>query len=244
MHRGFWLATLLLFNIHVSAKEYIVGVEDVNYYPLFDFDARGTVKPSFARDLLTRFFESENLKFKFLPLPIKRFDRWYIEHSIDFKYPDNFRWRADKENKMGITFSNPVIEVEAGTYVLKAHADITRDKVKKLATIRGFYPTLWIKEVHSKQLVLHEENLPVSIVKQVLYGYSDATNIDKNVIRESLKRLGREGEIVLAKNIMHQRFFYHFSSITHPEVIEKFNRFLENNQPFIQQLKAKYNIVE
>lgn len=234
----------MLYVPFSTAKEYIIGVEDVQYYPLFDFRGHDTSRPSFTKDLLAHFFESENLAYRFVALPIKRFDKWFVEHSIDFKFPDNFRWREDSTNSLGIHFSEPVLKLTAGTYVLKKNQNIDRKSISSLATIRGFYPTLWIDEVKKKQVVLYEEALPIAIVKQIIYGYSDATNIDANVLRHYLKKVNNTDELVLAKNIHSEQYHYHFSTIYYPEIIEKFNQYLKNNQDYIAKLKAKYNIQE
>lgn len=227
-----------------NKKVYLVGVEDVSYYPLFDFDSQSVTKPSFARDLLSAFFESHQLAFKFVALPIKRFDKWYLEHDIDFKFPDNFRWRNDQSNRLGITFSDPVVQLEAGTYVTKQAENITRREVSSIATIRGFHPSLWLQELAKKRVTLVEESTPLAIVRHVLAGNASATNIDSNVINAALKKLNREGEIVLAEGIFHQQYAYHFSSIQHPDLIFKFNEFLQDNAELLAKLKQKYKIVE
>lgn len=237
---------LLILTLQTQAKEqeYTVGVEAVSYYPLFDFSADDVNKPSFTRELLVKFFESHKLKYRFVALPIKRFDKWFIEQNIDFKFPDNIRWREDKKNKLKIVFSDPVIELEAGTYVLRQNRGVSREKIKRLATISGFHPTLWLSEIQSNQVVLQEVNSPISIIKHLLRGHTDATNIDKNVINSHLEQLGESKEIVLAKNITHQYYYYHFSSIKYPEIIKLFNNFLVENKKYIESLKQKYQIVE
>jgi polar amino acid transport system substrate-binding protein len=237
---------LLILTLQTQAKEkeYIVGVEAVSYYPLFDFSANKVNKPSFTRELLVKFFESHQLKYRFVALPIKRFDKWFIEQNIDFKFPDNIRWREDKKNKLNIVFSDPVIQLEAGTYVLLKNRDTYKGGVKSLVTITGFHPSLWLNEVETKQIVLQQVDSPISIVKHLLRGHADATNIDRNVINWQLEQLGESKQIVLAKKIPHQKFYYHFSSIKHPEIIKQFNIFLADNKKYIESLKKKYQIVE
>ena len=238
---------LILVFTHInfsSAQEFIIGVEEVSYYPLYDFSATDPNKPSFSKELLTAFFEQHNYSYRFVALPIKRFNKWYVEQGIDFKFPDNVRWRTEKQNKLGITFSQSVIKLMAGSYVLKSNANFTRSDVKKLATIFGFMPTLWLDKVASKELTLIEENTPFSIVKHVIHGNVDATNIDANVIRHNLKLLGKPNEIILDTHIKHEVYSYHLSSIKHPQIIIQFNEFLQHNTQLLKQLKKKYGIIE
>jgi len=236
---------LLFANINFTyAQEFIIGVEEVSYYPLFDFAATDTNRPSFSKDILTAFFEQHNYSYRFIALPIKRFNKWYVEKGIDFKFPDNFRWRDDEKNKLNITFSEPVIKLMAGSYVLESNAKFKRDDIKKLATIFGFSPTLWFDKLERKDLELIEENTPLSIVKHILHGNVDATNIDSNVIRHNLKLLKKPNVIVLNKHINHEIFSYHLSSIKHPKIIKQFDDFLQNNPKLLLELKQKYGISE
>lgn len=232
------------FHNQVHALKYKVGVEDLSYYPLYDFNAIDNTRPSFAHDLLTAFFNKYDIQFEFVALPIKRFDKWYVERGIDFKFPDNVRWRSDKENKLGITFSRPVLDLVAGTYVKSTNAKFDADNITKLVTMQGFYPTLWIDKIAEGNTKLIEESSPLAVVKHLLEENAQGTNIDMNVIKHQLKKLGKENQIVLAEGIYHQNFSYHFSSINYPEIIAQFNEFLNENQDFLRQLKQKYHIME
>ena len=239
--RPILLLLLLIFSsVQLHAKEFIIGVEAVRYYPLFDFDINDTSQPSYTKAILTDFFESHNYQFKLLPLPIKRFDRWYIEQGIDFKFPDNVRWR--NTIKLDITYSDPVVEVVAGAWVLEKNQHISNKQVARLGTILGFYSTLWVEALQSGQTKLLEESTALGVVKHLLYGNVDATNIDETVIRHHLRELGEKRKIVLNKQIHSERFFYHLSSIKYPEIIEQFNQYLKDNTDEIEHLKRQYNI--
>lgn len=232
-------------NINLSyTQEFIIGVEEVSYYPLFDFSATDTSKPSFSRDILKEFFEQHNYSYRFMALPIKRFNKWYEDKGIDFKFPDNVRWQNYKNNKTNIIFSRSVIKLMAGSYVLESNATYKRNDIKKLGTIFGFVPTLWLDKVEGKELELIEENTPFSIIKHILHGNIDATNIDANVIRHNLKLVEKPKAIVLNTNIYHEVFSYHLSSIEHPEIIKQFDTFIQNNPELIQQIKKKHDIIE
>lgn len=240
---------ILVFNLlgitayinNVLAKELIVGVEAVSYYPLYDFSTNDISKPSFTKELLTGFFESHHYPYKLLLLPIKRFDKWFVEENIDFKFPDNVRWRSD--NSLNITFSAPVLLLEAGAYVLKKNKNIQRHEVKKLGTILGFYPTLWQEEVKNNQVSLLEETNPIAVVKHLLHGNIQATNIDANVIRHNLSLLGKNEAVVLSPHIHSELFYYHLSSIKYPQIIAEFNQYLKDNKQNLDELKRKYQLL-
>ncbi|WDE10684.1 hypothetical protein [Thalassomonas haliotis] len=230
--------------VQAQEKTFIIGVEDVSYYPIYDFSSTRGHHPSFTKDLLSTFFDKHQYAYRFVALPIKRFNQWYIEQGIDFKFPDNVRWQRQAEKSLAITFSDPVLKLISGVHVLKSRLPMLRDEVKSLGTILGFQPTLWLDKVRAKQVILQEESSPLSIVKHVLHGNLDATNIDGNVIRYNLANLKRSGELVLNTSIRHESYAYHFSTIKYPEVIAQFNAFLKNHAALVKALKQKYQIIE
>ncbi len=174
-----------------QAQEYIIGVEDISYYPLYDF-AQKPYKESFTKELLSAFFRHHGYQFKFVPLPLKRFDKWYTEDAIDFKFPDNIRWRSEQSKNLNIIYSQPVIHLIAGSYVLKKNNNSEFESMTSLGTILGFFPTLWYDRIKSGAVELVEVTSPYSIIKHLLRGNVDVTNIDKNVINYNLKLLGKK----------------------------------------------------
>ncbi|MBA6392013.1 hypothetical protein H4J38_14655 [Colwellia sp. BRX10-3] len=242
----FHIVVILSFsNSNLQAKEYIIGVEDVNYYPFYDFSADELDRKSFTNELLSTFFRRQGYKFKFVSLPLKRFDKWYVEEAIDFKFPDNERWRVGESKKLNITYSKPVLRLIAGTFVLKKNKDKPRKAIKRLGTIFGFFPTLWYDRMLDNTIELVEASSSYSLVKHLLYGNVDGINIDNNVISYNLKLLQEdEGVIVLNKHINHERYAYYFSTILYPQVIQEFDEFLSENSQLVAEIKTKYGIVE
>ena len=237
-------ASVSLFLFRAEAKTFVIGVEDVSYYPIYDFSSTTEHRPSFTKELLSSFFEAHQYSYRFIALPIKRFNQWYIEQEIDFKFPDNVRWQQQAEKELAIIFSDPVLRLTSGVYMLKSRLPMARGEVKSLGTILGFHPTLWLDDIRAGKVALQEESSPLSIVKHVLRGNLDATNIDGNVIRYNLASLKRSGELVLNRAIRHESYAYHFSTIKYPEVIEQFDAFLKSHAGFIRALRQKYNITE
>ncbi len=225
-----------------TAQEFIIGVEDVSYYPLYNFSANNTTKPSFTRELLATFFEQHNYRYRFVALPLNRFDKWYLEDNIDFKFPDNIKWREQTLNKLDITFSLPVIKLMSGSYMLASKQHYRREDIKTLGTIIGFTPTLWFDKLEGGQLAIIEESSPVSIIKHLTHENIDATNIDASVIRHNLSLLSKDIKIQVNKNIPYEIFAFHLSSVKHPQIIEEFNHFLSSNKALINKLKIKYHI--
>jgi hypothetical protein len=229
----------------IQAQEYIIGVEDISYYPLYDFSGQKPFKESFTKELFSTFFRHQGYQFKFVSLPLKRFDKWYTEDAIDFKFPDNVRWRSEQSKSLNIYYSQPVIELIAGSFVLKENKNSTGENMRSLGTVFGFFPTLWYERINANSVKLVEVTSPYSIIKHLLRGNIDVTNIDKNVINHNLKLLGKTSEdVVLNTELKSELYAYHFSSINHPKIINEFNAFLNENPEIVTAIKKKYSIIE
>ncbi|SEL67930.1 hypothetical protein SAMN05216262_11742 [Colwellia chukchiensis] len=124
------LVTFYIGSSTSLAKEYIIGVENIDYFPLYNFSPQALEQKSFTQELLTTFFSQQGYSFKFIALPLKRFDKWYLEDAIDFKFPDNRRWRSAQTSKLDINYSQPVLHLMAGSYVLKKKSKFTSPRTK------------------------------------------------------------------------------------------------------------------
>lgn len=238
----FFVTLILFFNQKLNAQEFIIGVEDVSYYPLFEFQ---TKRDTYSKELLNRFASSRGYKFTYLPLPIKRFDKWLMEEKIDFKYPDNSRWYPDPTLKSKYTFSQSTIKLVAGTTVLKSFLKQNKSEFKSLGTLLGFYPTTWIEQIKSGRVKLYEDVSTKILVRQLLENNVDGIDIEPSVISYYLRELGEPTDIVtIDKRYRYDVYDFHFSTIKYPKVIKEFNDFLNSNKTLLIELNRKYNITD
>jgi len=238
---------LALINSYATyAKTYVIGVEDVPYYPLYDF-RNGNA--SYTSDLFNEFGRQYNHEFEFLPLPIKRFSMWLLEEQIDFKYPDNVRWNDNLfiDNKHVNTdtfiYSESTIKLVAGT-ITPVGKHIDRNNLKVLGTLLGFYPTQWIKQIENKKVVLYESSSTLVLLQQVLRGQVDGIDIEPSVVNHHLKLLGKPNALAINRNFTYEVYDYYLSTIKHEKVIKQFNQFLKDNQQFLKILREKYQIID
>ncbi|MGB1197682.1 MAG: hypothetical protein ACPG46_01460 [Thalassotalea sp.] len=240
--------TLLLFVSYLflssicmplSAQHFIIGVQDAGYFPLYDFP-----KNSHTKELLDAFAKSKGYKFTYLSLPLKRINYWYQEEAIDFRYPDNIMWKKGRDFYSKLTFSDPVVELVSGTMVRKGDEGKKREEIKTIGTLLGFHATMWTDLIASGNTKLVEITSVLSIVKQVLHGHLDATNLEQSVVKHYLKVLDKEGELVVDKTLPHEVYTYQLSTIKFEHVILEFNLFLKENKSFVEQLRRKYHITD
>jgi len=236
---GFLIALLLQ---NTQAQEFFIGVEDVSYYPLYEFKSN---RNTYSKELLNSFASSKGYKFTYIPLPLKRFESWLIEDKIDFKYPDNSRWYSNTSLREKFTFSKSTIKLVAGTTVLKSSLKNKKTEFKHVGTLLGFYPSTWIGQIRSGQIKLFEDASTKILVQQLLAKHIDGVDLEPSVIRHYLEELGESGEIVVIdKRYEYEVYDYYFSTIKHPEIIKEFNEFLRTNKALLEELNIKYKIID
>lgn len=110
-----WLAlfVVMFFNSPLRAENYVIGIEQIDYYPHYDFSRRQ--QRGYFVDLIQLFSEKTGHQFKFMPLPVKRLYQ-SANSGIDLIYPDNPLWLQYNEPGIAKSFSAPVVTDEFSGY--------------------------------------------------------------------------------------------------------------------------------
>lgn len=236
----YFLALTLLQS--VQAQEYIIGVEDVPYQPLFAFKSSSNTH---SKELLDSFAAAKGYQFTYLPLPIKRLDKWLIEEAVDFKYPDNASWYANSVLTENLIFSQPTILLISGTSVLKTSLKKSKSEFKSLGTILGFHPTNWLDDITKGKVKLYEDASTKILVQRLIANHIDGIDVEPSVINYYLKELGKPSNtVVIDKRFRYDVYSYRLSTIKYPKIIQEFDDFLLNNKALLNELNKKYNIVD
>jgi hypothetical protein len=224
------------------AEELVIGVEDIAYYPYFDFTSE---KMTFSKTVLNKFAEDNGLQIRYLPLPIKRFSKWLFDDDIDFKFPDNRRWQDQRNTKkVEIYFSENVVYMTAGTVILDKHKDKKEDFFKSIGTITGFHPILWLNQIEQGKVRIIEDTSPKVLVNQLTHNIVDGLDIDLAVANHHLRELALSDKLTISPNTQKQVFSYQLSTTKHPAVIKQFNQWLIANKGFVSEVKKSYGILQ
>lgn len=225
----------------VQASTFVMGVEDVSYYPYFDF-ASG--QPSFAQALFDQFAKDNGHQISYLPLPIKQFPKWLYEENIDFKFPDNARWQeTNNTHHLKIYFSNEIVAMTAGTLVLAKNEHQQEGFFKNIGTITGFHPTLWLKQIELGQVTIYEDSSSKILVKYLVNGLVDGLDIDLAVANFGLQKLQIQEKLVINEKVAKQIYSYQMSTVKFPEIVREFNQWLVKRSKFVDALKTKFGIL-
>jgi polar amino acid transport system substrate-binding protein len=228
-----------------SGKLYTVGVEDLHYYPLHT-TGRELVFDGYAREVLDAFAQQQGIRFRYLPLPINRLYVAFLkEQVLDFKYPDNPRWKPELRAAVKISYSLPLVVSEEGAMVLPKNKGRPLGQLKSLGTALGFTPWPYVDDIARKRIALTVNNGFDSLLRRVMAGHIDAVYINVDVaaylLSDSLKA---PGALVFDPGLPHARSDFSLASRQHAELIGQFDAFLRREQPLLQKLKAKYGIAD
>jgi ABC-type amino acid transport substrate-binding protein len=224
------------------APEYRVGVEAVDYYPIYSAVPPDNHYRGYARELLDLFAARENLRLTYVALPVRRLLHAYRAGQVDLVFPDNPRWET-KDKPAGIRYSQPVLQFQDAMLVLPKRLGQPRASFRKLGFVRGFTPWKFQDDIAAGRVSIHESPNPEGLIRMTLAGYIDAANMARQVARFHLKRLGRPDSLMVEPILLPLRdSYYHLSSIRHPELIQRFDAFLLREQQAVQALKDKYEL--
>ena len=226
---------------HAVAGEYVVGVEAIDYYPLYS--AKDGEYKGYARALLDAFAADAGHSFTYKPLPVARLFETYLgSDELDFKYPDNENWNTEAKSGKSVVYSAPTLRYIDGVSVLPENAGMAPEDLKSLGLIRGFTPWEYLDRIKSGALKTEENNDYEALLKKTIRGRADGAYSNIVVVRHKLEQMGQPDALVFAESLPHTKSAYHLSSLKHPEVIEAFNAWMEQNADTVQSLKEEYGV--
>lgn len=227
----------------VQAKTYVIGIEQLDYYPHYDF--KSAQPRGYFVDLIQLYSVWSGDEFVFKALPVKRLYKDSAELT-DFVYPDNLRWQPhlDIDQELVKYYSAPVIYTLGGTMVLPQKQQMSLSDFKVLANIHGFSPTRWLELKKQHKFKILDVPDAESALRMTLRGRVDGANVEYNVAQYHLAQMKSAKALVMAEHLPFTNLAFHLSSQKHPEQILRFNQFLIEQQDQIQQLKRRYALVE
>ena len=223
-----------------QVKNLVIGVEDIAYYPYFDYTGSDT---SLSKTILDKFAADSGYTLTYVALPVKKFSKWLYENDIDFKYPDNKRWHQPSATEHNAEYySDPLFYLRAGTVVLLENSDKPKTYFHSLGMISGFDPTLWREEIIKGEVSILDDSSTKVLIKHLVNGLVDGIDVDIAVANYYLNTLGLNHALTYSNTLPQDLFSHQLSTIKYPEIIEQFNQWLNANHAFIQANLQQFNI--
>jgi polar amino acid transport system substrate-binding protein len=240
---GAALAALSMGAAAAADTQYTIGVEDLQYYPLHTTSKEHGFS-GFARDVLDAFAKQQGYTLRYVPLPINRLYVAFLkEGSVDFKYPDNPKWKADMRAALKIGYSAPLVVSEEGALVLPKNRGRPLHRVRSLGTVLGFTPWPYLPAIDRNAIFLSEDDGIDGLLRHALAGHIDAVYANVDVANYVLsEKLKNPGGLVFDAGLPHARSDFSLSSLRHPQVLKEFDAFLRREHLLLRQLRIKYKL--
>lgn len=241
--KKFLPVALLALSVPVAAEQtYVIGVEQAAFMPHYSGDAKGNYE-GFARELLDGFAAQNGVRLTYKVLSADELLPALLEGRVDAKYPDNPNWSGGAKTGHRLYYSQAVVEYVDGVMVSPRRVGRGIDELRRLAVVDGWTPWGYESRVASNQLLLvSSENLP-RMVRQALLKDSDGAYYNIVVAAHYLNNVrAKPGSLVFDADLPHTRSTFNLSSVRQPQLIERFDRYLQTQQPTIAALKAKHQV--
>ena len=239
-----WLAMLVLYPclpLYAENAELVIGVEDISYLPYYSVD-NGEYH-GYSRELLDAFAKDSGYHVTYQPLPVERLFRSLFNGSIDCKYPDNQKWRADLKANVDIHYSDPVARFIDGVMVVPARLPSPIDSFRSIGTIRGFSPWPLLDSVRHGKMIISENNTMSGLLRQALAGRVDGVYINTAVANYQLRNiLGQPNALVFSPALPNIHAVYQVSTIHRQDIILALNVWMSRNKTWIENLRKKFGI--
>ncbi len=138
MKKALLLSCVLIMSLQAQAGNYVVGVEALEYYPLYE--GKGNSYKGYARELLDEFAKNKGHTLSYKAVPVKRLFGEYLAGNVDLKYPDNAKWASDLKKGYKVNYSDSTVEYIDGVMTSPSIKSLSVSNFKTIGTLRGFTP--------------------------------------------------------------------------------------------------------
>ena len=233
----------LLFAGQACARTIKIGVEDINYYPLYHFDSVSKRYSGYARDLLDGFGKEYGYEFEYHGMPIKRLYEHFFNGDVDVKFPDSPLWNHSARVGRAVRYSRPVIELKEVMFVRPENDQMQIQYFTQLGIIRGVTPWKLMPLIESGQVQVTEASRPEALLKMVYLGRVQGAIMDLAIGEHLMSIMPEKIRLLPNQSLLEsQDGYFHLSSIHYPELVADFDRYLVSRAKHIKALGMKYGL--
>ncbi|MFI8478973.1 transporter substrate-binding domain-containing protein [Pseudomonas sp. NPDC078700] len=241
-HRHVCCLSIILGSTPVAAQSYVVGVEALAFAPHYSVDKQGNYQ-GFTRELLDLFAVNSGVELVYRPLPVNQLLPALLEGQVDFKYPDSELWAQEQKAGKSLIYSSPVVDYVDGVLVAPSRVGQPVSALKRLSIVEGWTPWAYEQQVENQQVKLSYSADLRKMIQQALKKDTDGAYFNIVVATHYLDNIrARPGALVFDPKLPHTRGSFHLSTIKHPELIQRFDRFLAEHSAEVAALKNKYQV--
>lgn len=236
------LFSLALLAPLVEARTYVVGVEALAFAPHYSLDEAGHYQ-GFARELLDAFAADSGVTLEYRPLPVAQLLPALQRGEVDFKYPDSPAWAPARKDDLALHYSQPVVDYVDGVLVAPDRQGQALAGIRRLSMVQGWTPRGYEERIAAGDIVPSYSGDLARMIRQALRKDTDGAYFNVVVATHYLHNIrARPGALVFDPQLPHRRGSFHLSGVRHPELIQRFDRFLQQQAPRVAELKLKHRV--
>ncbi|BBP84202.1 hypothetical protein PHLH8_38440 [Pseudomonas sp. Pc102] len=237
-----WLLAGLLPLGAAHGESYVVGVERLSFQPHYWVDEQGEYR-GFAREVLDLFAQAEHIELSYRALPVTELAGRLVKGEVDLKYPDSPEWADEVKAGKPMAYSAPVVGYVDGVLVDPKRVGQGIDGLRRLALVQGWTPRGYQSRIDEGKVQPVQGSDLRQMIRQALKKQADGAYFNVVVATYYLDNIrARPGALVFDPSLPHTRGTFHLSSSRHPELVQRFDRFLVSHKAEVDALKARYRV--
>lgn len=234
------LLTLTISSPFVCAETYIVGAQDIEYYPYYNFSSEHD--KGLGRAILDAFSKKTGHNFIYLSMPVKRLQIELKKGNVDFVFPDNPKWYNQITHKLGKVYSEPLTDTFAVTLVRKENQGKKLSHISKLATPEGFSPVKWKQQIENGSVEVIGVSSIYEGLRLLKNNKVDAFDVEYNAALYLMRRLPQSASFIADLTLPNDVVAFSLSTLNHSNIIDELNTFLLTNTDEINDIKERYGV--
>lgn len=232
----------LVCSTALSAESYVIGVEKLAFAPHYSIDAQGQYQ-GFARELFDLFAQKSGVELSYKVLPGDQLLPALLGGQVDFKYPDSETWAQAQKAGKRLSYSQAVVDYVDGMLVAPQRQGQPVEQIKRLAMVNGWTPRGYQERIDAGQIELTYSDDLRQMIRQALRKDTDGAYFNVVVATHYLDNIrARPGALVFDAGLPHNRGSFYLSSLKHPGLLQRFDRFLLDEQKAIAELKSRHRV--
>ncbi|SDH87093.1 extracellular solute-binding protein, family 3 [Pseudomonas benzenivorans] len=232
----------VLFSASAGAESYVIGVEDLAFAPHYSIDQHGHYQ-GFARELFDAFASHSGVHLSYKALPVERLLPALLQGEVDLKYPDSGNWAQAQKAGKDLRYSQAVVGYVDGVLVAPQRQGQPLERLERLAMVNGWTPWGYQERIDAQQIRLTYSDDLRRMIHQALKKDTDGAYFNVVVATHYLDNIrARPGALVFDPKLPHTRGSFHLSTLKHPGLLQRFDRFLLERQAEVAALKDKYRV--
>ena len=234
----------LFFADQLLAKTYTVGVEDHPFLPFSQVENKKY--QGVFKDILESFSRNNDVKFKYVPLPLNRLYSEFYDGKIDFKVPANAYWQSDTKKSLAlkIHYSQPLVAYTDGVMVHQDNVKMNEKNLTTLSIVSGFTPWKYLDRIKKGEIKVTENLSLEGLLQQLILKRIPAIYVNIDVANYYLARKFplSQNNVLFHKGLPSVDGTYHIGSLNHPDITKKIDDFMDAHPDVLNKIRAKYSI--